>query len=69
MTYNARYMKICSQAHYDQKLSQKSSLLVIKNKFGLDGAEVEKNNTKIFAHIRYYLKLEKVCDIKFSIWY
>ena len=42
---------------------------VIKNIFGLDGAEVEKNNTKIFAHIRYYLKLEKVCDIKFSIWY
>ena len=27
MTYNARYMKICSQAHYDQKQSQKSSLL------------------------------------------
>ena len=36
---------------------------VIKNKFGLDGAEVEKNNTKMFARIRRYLKL----DIKFSM--
>ena len=42
---------------------------VIKNKFGLDGAEVEKNNTKMFARMRCYLKLEQVCDIKFSIWY
>ena len=40
---------------------------VIKNKFGLNGAEVEKNNTKMFACIRCYLKLEKVCDIKFSM--
>ena len=40
---------------------------VIKNKFSLDGTEVEKNNTKMFALIRHYLKLEKVCDIKFSI--
>ena len=42
---------------------------VIKNKFSIDGAEVEKKSTKMFAQIRRYLKLEKVCDIKFSMWH
>ena len=62
----------CSHAHNLRSKAIPEMLTfipLIKNKFGLDGTEVAKNNTKMFARIRRYLKLEKVCDIKFSMWY